>query len=406
VVLLIENMRTNSWRPDWIVETVTNWVTIQSSPQQTSIILAALLFLYYWVVPGLLCAFDGSFLNPQTLGFAATRVSTLVGFDLWHYRAPSALNILYYTDDLTHFLFTLCLMASAYLANLLFDKIEMFATDLKRAGCHIDGEGEKTINGLYSRCRALFRSPSSFALSYSRIGIRIAGLVAGLITFRFFNSIVHQPCSISEKCWWGQIGHGIAGTYYSVAIAGLVYFATEGLAAVLIGATMINLILRKRCAKPNIFAQDLANGMSPVGDFVLTSFIISLVGSVAVFIVLRLGYFGVENLVVIWALIIVATLFVPLATLFPMYSAMYLIAGSKHSILQNINLTFESESPEDPLFYKKIRHMEEIQPAIALYKHVADLNILPFDSHKAFISGIALTGLIVQTGYNLVKLVH
>jgi hypothetical protein len=167
---------------------------------------------------------------------------------------------------------------------------------------------------------------------------------------------------------------------------------------------MINLILRGGYAKPNLFAQDLANGMSPVGDLVLTSFFISLVGAIAIFIVLRLGYFGVEDLIVIWGLIIAATLYIPLATLIPMYSAVRLISESKNVVLRSINTTFLSEMSDPIHSARDMDRIRELEPALGFYKYVSELNVFPFDKYKALISVITLTFVVAQTIYNFVKL--
>jgi hypothetical protein len=209
-----------------------------------------------------------------------------------------------------------------------------------------------------------------------------------------------------SKCWWGQSESRLAGEYFSATIGLIVYFGTEAMVAVLTGVVMLNLILRHRYVKPNVFAQDLANGLSPVGNFVLTSFFTSLVGSVAIFIILRLGYFGVENLFVVWFLIIVASTFIPLATLAPMYSAINLISECKHSILQNINTIFYSRAGGDDHAGSQVEWIKGVQPAIALYKHISDLNSLPFDKNKAFVSAITFAFVALQTGYNVFKLFH
>jgi hypothetical protein len=400
-------MQLSSWRPNFAVEALTSWVRARRSPKQTSAILAAILFIFYWLVPGFLSLLEGSFFSPQLFHSSLCRLSNLLDFTFWRpdfsfLYSNSSSNLLYYTDDLTHLLFTGCLVIEVYLGNLLFDRIESFTTDLRRAGCQIDHENEVAIRALNQGCRKLFRSPGWLTLSLPRVAIRLFAAVAGVSVFLFFLSLVHQPCSASAKCWWGQNGSGIAGTYYSLAIGGLMYLATEALAAILVGISMINLILRHGYAKPNLFAQDLANGMSPVGDLVLTSFVISLVGAIAIFIVLRLGYFGVEDLIVIWALIIVATLYMPLATLFPMYSAVRLISECKRLLLQNINTMFHSQVSDATRY--DMEQIRQIQPALGFYKHVSELNIFPFEKYKALISVITLTFVVGQTILNFIKL--
>jgi len=399
-------MQFSSWRPNFAVEAVTSWVRIRRSPKQTSTILAAILFLFYWLAPGLICAFEGTLFNPKLVHSTVTRLSELHGLTSWRSHLavlvpnpPS--NLLYYTDDLTHFLFTACLIIEVYLGNLLFDRIESFTADLRRAGCHITARGEVEIRALHQRFRKLFRAPDWLSLSVSRVVIRLVAAVAGVTVFLYFFSLAHQPCDTSAKCWWGQAGSGIAGTYYSLAIAGLVYLATEALVATLVGLSMINLILRNGCATPNLFAQDLANGMSPVGDLVLTSFFISLIGAIAIFIVLRLGYFGVEDLIVVWGLIIAATLYIPLATLIPMYSAVRLISECKNIQLQNINAIFLSDAAH---YSRDMNRIRELQPALGFYKHISELNVFPFDRYKALISVITLTFVVAQTIYNFIKL--
>ncbi|HEV7879649.1 hypothetical protein [Bradyrhizobium sp.] len=332
----------------------------------------------------------------------------MAGFTFWRpnfaFPFPNASSgLLYYSDDLTHLLFTACLIVEVYLGNLLFDRIESFTADLRRAGCRISREEQVAIRALNQRFRRLFRSPGWSTFSLPRVVIRLFAIVAGVSVFLFFFSKVQQPCGVSAKCWWGQSGSGVAGTYYSLAIGGLVYLATEALAAILVGMSMINFILRDGYAKPNLFAQDLANGMSPVGDLVLTSFFISLVGAVAIFIVLRLGYFGVEDLIVIWGLIIAATLYIPLATLIPMYSAVRLISECKRALLQSINTMFHS-GVSDVTHSYDMAQIREIQPALGFYKHVSELNVFPFEKYKALVSVITLTFVVAQTIYNFIKL--
>ena len=248
-------MQPSSWRPNFAVEAVTSWVRTRRSPKQTSTILAAILFLFYWLLPGIFCAFEGSLFSPQLIHSSLSRLSNLTGLAFWRpnfaFLFPnSSSDLLYYTDDLTHLLFTGCLVVEVYLGNLLFDRIESFTADLRRAGCQISHEDEVAIRALNQRFRKLFRSPGWLTLSLPRVVIRLFAAIAGVSVFLFFFSKVHQPCIVSAKCWWGQSGSGIAGTYYSLAIGGLVYLATEALAAILVGMSMINFILRDGYAKP------------------------------------------------------------------------------------------------------------------------------------------------------------
>jgi hypothetical protein len=399
-------MHLSSWRPNWIVEAITSRVRIHHPPGRTSAVLALMLFVLYWIVPGFLAAVDGTLIDPLIVNSGVNRLSQMVGFEFWDISVNrnQTATLLYYTSDSTHFLFTLCLVVGVYLGNTLFDRIENFSNDLRGAGCHVAHENDVAIRALYRKCRSLFRSPSWLSLSLPRIGVRIAAAVTAIGVFVFFHRLGRQSCVGELICWWGQAGYGLAGMYYSFAIAGLVYLAAESLVAVLMGASMINLILRGHYAKPNLFAQDLANGMSPVGDFVLLSVMISFVGSSAVLIVLRLGYFGVENLSVVWALIIIATLFVPLATLIPMYSAISLIFDAKCAILQNVNFVFDSGDAEKTTLDPGAEWIKNIQPAISVYKHVSDLNVFPFTRHKASMSAITLVFVAAQTTYNFIKL--
>jgi len=402
-------MQSSSWRPNFAVEAVTSWVGARRSPKQTSTILAAILFVFYWLLPGLFCAFEGTLFSPQPVQSAVTRLSQLVGLSFWQAHLAvlvpnSTPDQLYYIDDWTHLLFTGCLIIEVFLGNLLFDKIESFTSDLRRAGCRITHTDEIAIRALHQGFRKMFRSPGWLSLSVPRVAIRLAAAVAGVSVFLFFSSLVRQPCSASMKCWWGQGGSGLAGMYYSFAIGSLMYLATEALVAILVGLAMINLILRDGYAQPNLFAQDLANGMSPVGDLVLTSFVISLVGAVAIFIVLRLGYFGVENLIVIWALIIAATLYIPLATLIPVYSAVRLISECKTALLRNINNLFSSTMSDAAQPYRDLDRIRELQPALGFYRHVSELSVFPFEKYKALISAVTLTFVVAQTTYNFIKL--
>jgi hypothetical protein len=364
-------MQPNSWRPNWIVELVTRWVTAEKSSLSTSVRVAMILFLSYWVVPRILCGLEGTLFDPRDLQMLVQRLGTLFWLSSISTISPSVdlfdLRILYYSHDKTHFLFSLCLAALAFSGNVLFDKIEMFTAELRGAGSHIARENEVHIRAIYGRYRRLFRAPRWLSISPSRILIRIGAVVAGGTAFMFFYSMKHQFCS-TPQCWWSQSGFGVAGSYYCAAIGIIVYFATEGLAAMLAGAAMINSILRNGHVKANLFAPDLANGLAPVGNFVLTSFISSLMGSVGIFIILWLGYFGVENLLEIWTLIIIATMFIPLATLVPLYSAMNIIYDAKQIALQRLNSIFQSQFMETRSTSSQDDWIKNMQPAIALYR--------------------------------------
>lgn len=401
-------MQAISWRPNWIVQVVTSWVRVRHTPGQTSAILALLLFVFYWVVPGILATIEGTFVDPNIVNSGLNRLSELTGFVVWHVPEGETTggHLLFYTSDSTHFLFTVCLIVGVYVGNTMFDRIESFLNDLRRAGSQVTPEDESAIRKLYCKFQSLFRSPSWAPQSIIGIGFRIAAVFVALFVFAFFNRLCRRSCVDPQMCWWGQSGYGLAGTYYSFVIAALVYLVTEALGSVLLGAAMIDLILRNGYVKPNLFAQDLANGLSPVGDLVLLGVIASFVGSIAVFIVLRVGYFGVENLIVIWGLIIIATLFVPLATLIPIYSAISLISDAKYATLQNINILFDAPVSDKASLAATTEWIRNIQPAISVYKHVSELNALPFNKHKAYISVVALALIGGQTIVNFIKLLQ
>jgi hypothetical protein len=395
-----------SWRPNWAIELVTGWLKRGVSPIGASARVAMAIFSLYWVVPGVLAGFEGTLFDPRDAQLLAARLS-----ELWNFApglppisavaagASPAQGLLYYTHDLTHFLFSICLVALGFLGNTLLDQIESLPADLARAGSQISTEAQCGIQATYARYRNLFRAPRWFSLSAPRVLIQSVAVLAGTIAFLFFIALMRRPCDI-QQCWWGQSGRGLAGTSYSIAIGVVVYAAAEGLAAMLMGAAMVNSILRKGYPSPNLFAQDLANGMSPIGNFVLLSFVASLVGSVGIFIILRLHYFGVENLTVVWVLIIGASMFIPLATIVPMYSATELISQSKRSVLRDINATFDLEIKADKSNPERAEH---IQLAIDLYQHVSGLNTFPFDQNKGFISALTLAFVAGQSILNVLQ---
>jgi hypothetical protein len=395
-----------SWRPNWAIELVNGWLKRGASPIGASVRVAMAIFLLYWVVPGVLAGFEGTLLDPRDAQLLAARLSEIWSSAPWLPSIPSVVpkpspvqGPLYYSHDLTHFLFSICLAVLGFLGNILLDQIESFPADLACAGSQITKEAQFGIQATYARYRNLFRAPRWLSLSVPRALIQSAAILAGLIACLYFISLMKRPCDI-QQCWWGQSGRGLAGTSYSVVIGVLVYVAAEGLAAMLIGAAMINAILRNGYPGPNLFAQDLANGMSPVGNFVLLSFIASLVGSVGIFIILRMGYFGVENLTVVWILIIGASMFIPLATIVPIYSATELISESKRSVLRDLNATFDLEIKADK---SSPERAENIQLAIDLYQHVSGLNTFPFDQNKGFISALALAFVAGQSILNVLQ---
>src|SRR6266436_9083654 len=148
-------MHLSSWRPNWIVEAITSWVRIHHPPGRTSTVLALMLFVLYWIVPGFLAAVDGTFIDPLIVNSGVNRLSQMAGFGFWDISVirNQTATLLYYTSDSTHFLFTLCLVVGVYLGNTLFDRIDDFSNDLRRAGCHVAHENDVAIRALYRKCR-------------------------------------------------------------------------------------------------------------------------------------------------------------------------------------------------------------------------------------------------------------
>lgn len=342
------------------------------------------LFLFRWPLPAPvfgLVAFAGYWGIPCVMAAAKGVLITTGQLDRLHTASGSQAltfvrllmgslggdNELSYAVDRTHLLFSVLLGFGAAVGALILRRIGLVIAALHREG--LPNEDGHRLATSY----AMFRAFGNHWLG------RVVSLALGIATLLVFLQFYRLD---RYSYWWGSSAHGYTGLVFACIECAMVYYATQamfliGAASLLLGgAFAAGLQLRP-------FHPDGCNGLSSVGLLIFLLWILALVVAGGIFIVLYLGYLGLQKTQVAWALVILATGIIPFTAIIPLHAVVRAVSNARDRELKRL----------EPLLHdaysRIVDAVERGQDATALSERMASakeiyallrgINIWPFN---------------------------
>jgi hypothetical protein len=290
-----------------------------------------LVALLYWGTPLLFSMWDGTALSAagaarlvQALGAIGAPQSIVQIANGLAAHAGGGLTKPYLEDD-THFYFSLIISVGAVIAIETLERFDRTVIALTQD--RIPSIDLKTVIALY--------------VSYRDAAFRWSHLAfAGIFGLCILILVVHLSRLDSTTFWWGHHGYGIAGAVYAVMAAFVVFGMLWGTIIMVYGSLMLTRLMSLPIElRP--FHRDNCNGLAPLGRQIMLLWSNALLGGLAIFVTLRLGYVGIERSPFVWALALCGTIAIPTIAVLPLYASLGAVKKAQGAKLDRLIVSLD-----------------------------------------------------------------
>ena len=140
--------------------------------------------------------------------------------------------------------------------------------------------------------------------------------------------------------WWGNVEHGIAGIVFAFIIGLEIYFSTQGLLLTALASAMFAAILRRRI-RPQLFHKDGCNGFAPLGNLIFLLWALAILCAGAMYVVLRIGYLGIEKMYFVWVLAFLTTITIPIIAILPSFAYVRALYRTRQIKIRQLQRMFD-----------------------------------------------------------------
>lgn len=345
-------------------------------------LVGLLAFSVYWGVPLAFAIWNGTLITIPTLkGYSnvfaghAILQSSLALFA----RTQVMSDGMPYLLDRVHFIFAILVAIASVIGTIILRKMGSDLLEL-----HSQGIPVNNFDFLHANFDGHRRAANHW------IGRGVSLILAAGGFYVFYGLYQDQEV----RYWWGSATHGCAGLLLAVVVSIMIYFGTQGMFLITVGALMIARMFRKGLQlRP--YHPDGCNGLSVLGNLILLLWIISIVLVGAIYVVFGLGYFGLQRTQLAWILAVIGIFTIPCVAIIPLWAAMQAAIKAKHvelcrlepAVDQLYRTTVESlqSKPVDEI----LSLAERLSQLETLHQFVDDLNIWPFNRHAlAFVMSV------------------
>ncbi len=387
--------------PPWSDELLIDWLLFRL---KIPIVLVPLMTAgVYWGVPLAFSVWDGTLFSsaiassgadylsqsgaPQSIIDAAQQFAAYQKI-----RGPAALP---YLQDTTHFLFTIILSIGAAIATITLKNFNTTIAKLVNEG--IPHSSDETVAHIYVNYRR-----RAFLKRYSCLSAAL-GLAAALL-------FLHLSGSAQLSYWWGSNQYGMAGDAFAVIIGLMVFAVLQGAIILIFGALMFARQMTLPVElKP--FHRDGCNGLAPLGRQIFFLWWNALLGGLAIYVALRLGYLGIERTPIVWALALLGSLTIPAIAIIPLMAALRAVRKVQGAALDRLGTVLNRSLGEAdaaiqngnlPEANRIISELGEVKDLFQTFKNA---NVWPFNPKALTFILVANAIQIVLTAHELIGLI-
>jgi hypothetical protein len=274
-------------------------------------------FLAYWGVPFLFAAKEKTLVSSEAIQRLTDPVH---GFPILQPLAkvllagPATLQQPYLLDY-AHLLFAALLATGAAAAVSIIRSVSTILPALHKSG-PLETEAHNT--------EALYRQFQSIANHWIPRVVSLFLAVSTLYTFMILWKIK------AFEYWWGSSAYGFAGVVLAFLEFVVVFYVTQTLYFMAVASIMFrHVLLRGLRLRP--FHPGGCNGLAPLGKLIFQLWLFSLTIAAAVFVVLGIGYLGLERWTLSWMLSVVATVSLPFLAIVPLHASLRAIHKTRNA---------------------------------------------------------------------------
>lgn len=341
-----------------------------------------LAFGFYWVVPLAFASWDGTLITiPSLNGY----LGLFEGHKIIQWglavvaKAQNMGDGIPYLLDRAHFAFAILVGIAAAVGTVILRRMAVVPRELH-------GQDIRIVEP-----RHVLRNYHFYRKVANHWVGRVVSLILASGAFYFFYSLYQDP---RLTYWWGSQAHGYAGLVLACDVFVMVYVGTQGIFAITTGSLMLARLFKNGIAlRP--YHYDGCNGLSTVGNLIFLLWIISIVLAGAIYVVMGLGYFGLERTQVAWILAVISIFAIPCVAITPLWAAMTAAVRAKqaelvklepkiHEVHLRTMASLDKSDRGNPLEWAD--HLSRLQ---AFHQLIEEVNIWPFNRHAlAFVFSI------------------
>jgi hypothetical protein len=209
--------------------------------------------------------------------------------------------------------------------------------------------------------------------------------------------------------WWGSRQNGIAGLVFSFIVGGMVFAVLWGTILLVGGSLMLARIMRFPI-ELTPFHSDGCNGLSPLGRQIFLLWLNAFLGSLAIYVALRLGYLGIEHNPLVWVLAMLGSLAVPALAVLPLVASLQAVKETQGANLERLGRFLNSQLAIAASAIGKgdldgankiISQLSEVKSLFEIYKAA---NVWPFNPRALMFIVTANCVQIILTSRQLLSL--
>lgn len=186
----------------------------------------------------------------------------------------------------------------------------------------------------------------------------------------------------------------------------MVYYATQGMILVVSGSMMLAGLFKQGLhLRP--FHADGCNGLRPVGSLIFFLWVFALVLAASIFVAMGVGYLGLEQTPLAWALALFAMLTIPFAAIVPLHACVNAILRARTTELGRLEPLLDAQYRTSLLALNKSQNdtkagVERYSTAQAMHTTLKDMNIWPFDPRALSVVVLAYAAQVLITLHEFV----
>ena len=358
------------------------------------------IFALYWGLPFLLAVIYGTIIPKDiVLNMAKGLATNLPDFfanakalkAFANYQQLETPDSLAYLTDTTHFIFAVVISIGGGLAAHIIKRFNRTVEELRREEVPLATDSD--VLNVYEAYRCVA----------THWAFRAASVVVAFLTFVIF---VYLAKARGNTHWWGHLSHGYAGIVFALIEALMVYWGTRVLILIGMGSLMLVKLMQFPLAlRP--FHADACNGLSYLGYQIIYLWLFSLSLALAIYVVLSLGYLGIENTFIAWLLALCGTFAIPGLAVLPLLSALKSIHKARRTRLDGFEQILSDLLRDAEVFAvakktdEAVTTIGQLDKIYSAQKIINTANVWPFNPRALF--SILLIN-IVQIIFTLDKL--
>ncbi len=329
---------------------------------------AGIAFSLYYIVPLVLAAVEGVAVRPAFGQQMSDYGLSSLGLWASRHEQIAAGRVSPYVNDTTHLMMSLVIAIGTALVLYSLDSFyptlqSLTSSDILEVPQGDERREERTLER---------RLHNKFIL----VVLAAAAAFCGKVLY-------HNGSAVMS--WWGNPAYGPAGLAMAIVGSLGAFYGAHSLYLLAAGQECIAGVLHHP-VRLHPFHPDGCNGFSVLGNYLILLFCVCLDGGMATYIVIRLGYLGIQNFPGTWLFAVVFLVSVPFIIIHPLFRATFQIRQAQlrrlatvERLLQPILDRLDQQPPDAETRAALNEELKSLRDLHQLASDIYETSVFPFN---------------------------